>query len=443
MVKQLINTRIFSGIIRGYRKESNEIFIYRINFENHHQPLEFIDGVPIFNFEYNGLVYPLGSRVLCLIRDNDFSQTYVLGQIYDPNINRNAVPANAGEVQLNSSLDAKSGLGPLGKNDNFVAFGGSSHLKMNSTSFKIDVDNTKVLIEGSIGELKLIADVNNSQGIVIKDTFMNIIANGGFKVSSVKGDILLIGDSFKFFNSDSEKPFFYFSKGALKFTGIEYLSNFGSYNITAGNGLIKGRTTTVDWNVISGSYAIRLGTGDFKINLMNSLAAEVYFKIGIGPLYLSQFSFTQSTLDIKIGAALPDTLKLGEGEIAIKVGNFPGLQSEFIINGSKGSLKINGLLGSSSYEYKSLGITFENSSTISGSATLEIADGKLTLTSASKALGGKIILDGEVEVTGKLTVKGSDGIEATSGDVKAGTISLKQHKHASSIPGGPSTPLAG
>ena len=115
-----------------------------------------------------------------------------------------------------------------------------------------------------------------------------------------------------------------------------------------------------------------------------------------------------------------------------------------------------GITGSSTIKNSTGKILFENSAA-TGSASLEIASGKLTLKSASKALGGKILLDGEVEISGNLTVKGSDGIEVSedivvkgskgievkTGDVKAGplSISLKNHKHAASVPGGPSPPL--
>ena len=100
-----------------------------------------------------------------------------------------------------------------------------------------------------------------------------------------------------------------------------------------------------------------------------------------------------------------------------------------------------GVTGSSTITNSSGKILFENSGLV-GSASLEIASGKLTLKSASKAMGGKILLDGEVEISGNLIVKGSDGVEATMGDVKAGpmSISLMNHTHASSIPGGPSPP---
>ena len=433
MVRELLNTRIFAGIIKSYRKETPEIFIYRINLENYHQPYQLVDGVPIFNFEYNGLIYPINSRVLCLVKDNDNSQVFVLGQIYDPNINRNSIPANPGETQLNSSIDARSGLGPLGKNDNFIAFGGSSHLKINSTSFKIDVNNNSTLIEGSRGELKLIADVNNSQGILIKDTIMSVIANGGFKVSSIKGEVSLIGDKFSFYNTDSEKPFFYFSKSALRFIGGEYLSIFSSYNITAGNGLIKGKSSTVDWNVIKGSYAIRLGTGDFKVNLLNSVGAEVHFKIGIGPLYLSQFIFDQSSLEVKIGVALPDSLKLGGGSFEVKAGSFPGLQTELLLESSNAELSTKGVFGDDS---------------------IKMGNGSLVLKS-TKALGGKgkIEFDGDVIITGELIVQdkiySTDEVfakatyTALSGATTLSAVKLSTHSHASSIPGGPAPPSKG
>ena len=95
-----------------------------------------------------------------------------------------------------------------------------------------------------------------------------------------------------------------------------------------------------------------------------------------------------------------------------------------------------GVSGSSSFEYTSTKVLIKNSGFTT--ATIEISGGKVTVTSASS---GKIVLDGDVEVTGDVTVDGSTGVKVTSGDVKAGLISLKQHKHAAAVPGGPSPPL--
>lgn len=51
----------------------------------------------------------------------------------------------------------------------------------------------------------------------------------------------------------------------------------------------------------------------------------------------------------------------------------------------------------------------------------------------------KVTLDtAEVAVTGKITAEGD--IVSTSGDVKAGNISLKNHKHTSAAPGSPTSP---
>jgi hypothetical protein len=206
--------------------------------------------------------------------------------------------------------------------------------------------------------------------------------------------------------------------------------------------------------MLTGNYAIRLGTGDFKVNLMNSLGAEVYFKIGIGPLYLSQFSLTQSALEVKIGTALPDSLKLGGGTLDIKVGNFPGLQTEFLLEDSTAELKVKGIFGDSTFTQKTISIKFENNSTFTGaSASLEIASGKLILTSASKALGGRITLDGEVTITGKLIV---DNEIYSSSDIFAKatilgdsvskspqTVGLSTHKHPTAVPGPVSSPTPG
>jgi hypothetical protein len=437
-----LEVKVDFGIITSFEKRNKEIISYRVKLENYHQELEEATGIPIFSFGYNSYTFLVGSRVVCLIKDSNFNKVFIIGQTYDPAISRGGFAPDPGEISLVGSGSDRSGIGPLGKNDVFHSYAGSSYLKFDSKKINISIGND-FIIDGSNSLFSLSTDANKN-GFLIKSGVFNFIGSNGFNFFSNSGQFYLEGKGFSYYEGTKKDADFSVVNSVHRRIGLEALDIFGTYSFEAGNGKIKGKTYTVDWNVISGSYGIRLGTGDFKINLTNVSGAEVSFKIGVGPLYLSQFIFDQSVLEVKIGAALPDSLKLGGGSLSVKVGNFPGLQTEFLLEGSNAELKVKGLIGSSTFTHGSSSIKFENTGT-TGSASFEIANGKLTLKSASKALGGKITLDGEVEITGNVTVKGSDGITVSLGDVKAGptSISLKNHKHATSIPGGPTPPLPG
>ena len=433
-------TKFDLGIITKVNKINVEVVSYVIKLETYHQENQRATGVPIFSFGYNSYTYLEGSRIVCLIKDSNYSKVFIIGQIYDPAISRGGFVPDEGEISLSTGGSNRSGLAPFGKNDIFHAYAGQSYLKFDSDKINISIAD-KLRIDGGQSFFNLSTDSNGS-GFSVKFGTFNILAPNGLNVFANDGAIYMRAQRLAFYEGANKKdPDFLISNGLHRRTGVQSLEIFSVYSFEAGSSKTQGTDYAVDWNIIQGSYGIRLGTGDFKINLTNVAGAEVSFKVGVGPLYLSQFVFDQSSLEVKIGAALPDSLKLGGGSIAVKVGNFPGLQSEFLIEGGSSELKVKGVTGSSTITNSSGKILFENSGLV-GSASLEIASGKLTLKSASKAMGGKILLDGEVEISGNLIVKGSDGVEATMGDVKAGpmSISLMNHTHASSIPGGPSPP---
>jgi len=439
---QNASPRIESGIILKVTYGEGEFLKYHVRIENHHSINDFSIGIPIFSFGYNSYTILPNSRVICLIKDNNYNNVFIVGQIYDPAIIRSIDPPMPGQIKLSTGGEQRSGISPIGSSEKISIYSGANFINLDSNKFNISLGKNS-FINYSLNEFSLKLNEQN-EGISIKNSTMNFNIPNGFNILSSSGPFNIQTQDFSFTEGNNPKPNLLISKGLHRHIGVESVNIFSKYSFSASSARIKGSSDSVDWNVTTGSYAIRLGTGDFKVNLLNSAGAEVYFKIGIGPAYLSQFSFTQSELEIKIGLALPDYLKLGGGVLEIKVGNFPGLQTELLLEESNAELKVKGIFGNSTFTHKSTSIKFENDSLVTGtSASFEIASGKLTLKSASKALSGKIILDGEVEITGNVTVKGSTGIEATSGDIKAGTISLKNHKHASSIPGGPTPPTPG
>lgn len=452
-----VETKVDLGIIKSVNKISSEIVSYVIKLETYHQENQRATGIPIFSFGYNSYTYLEGSRVVCLIKDSNFNKVFIIGQTYDPAISRGGIVPNEGQINLSVGGADRSGLAPLGTNDIFHAFAGNSYLKFDSNKINIAIGD-QFKINGGQSFFNLSTDINGS-GLSVKFGTFNISAINGLNVFANDGAIYMKAQRLAFYEGANKKePDFLISNGLHRRTGAQSLEIFSVYSFEAGSSKTQGTDYAVDWNVIQGSYGIRLGTGDFKINLTNVAGAEVSFKIGVGPLYLSQFIFDQSSLEVKIGAALPDSLKLGGGSIQVKVGNIPGLQSEFLIKDASSELKVKGVIGTSTITNSTGKILFENSA-IAGDASLEIASGKLTLKSASKAMGGKILLDGEVEISGSLKVKGSDGVEVSediivkgskgievkTGDVKAGptSISLMNHTHASAIPGGPSPPNPG
>jgi hypothetical protein len=178
--------------------------------------------------------------------------------------------------------------------------------------------------------------------------------------------------------------------------------------------------------MLTGNYAIRLGTGDFKVNLMNTVAAEVYFKIGVGPLYLSQFSLKQSGLEIKIGPPSGGS-KLDMGLISTTI--------------SAGSL----LVSTSKIDIMDtqISLTGQGNPLTKSSLILSSLLGILM----TPATGLPVTIDGDVVISGTLTVASSvTSSDITTGNITAADIStttiksINAHTHTSSAPGAPTGP---
>lgn len=415
--------KIDMGIIKAVTRLSNEHIHYTVFLETYHQENQTAEGIPIFSFGYNTYTYIKESRVVCIIKDSDYTKVFIVGQTYDPNVIRGIGAAKPGELNISSD---KNGIIGIGTGDGVQINAGDSRVTISPEAAKIYVGKDTNI---NLNPTQFGISLNNNENFSIKNGQSVLNASKGFKVFSEQGGIYLSSDSFSFTERTGAKPSYLITNSIHRLVGDEFLSLFSVYNFEVGSSKVKGKTNAVEWNVLQGSYSFKLTTGDFKIDMLNTLGAEFSLKIGPSDFTFSKLIFNKSSLNIEIDSTLigKSTFMLGSNELKIN------LKSQFPLIVSETNIEI--------FTSK----IFLKNKDITGfkTASFEISDGDLTLISASKAMGGKIKLDGEVEITGNLTVKGTTGVEVTVGDVKAVTVSLKNHKHASSIPGGPTPPLPG
>ena len=398
------------GIIRKVIFISKEHVSYSVFLENYHQTNQIAQGIPIFSFGYNTYTYEVGSKVICLIKDTDFNKVFIIGQTYDPNLVRGIDAAKEGELNISSDKNGIIGIGPT---DSMSINSGSSTVNIRNEKINLAVGSTTKI---SLSPQEFSTTLNNGNSFSVKNGTADFNLNSGFKVKSAAGDIYLQGGSLSFAEGEGQTPSLLIVNSVHRYVGSEFLSIFSTYSFEAGTSKIKGKKNAVDWNIIQGNYAITIGVGDFVL---------------------------------KTGTTVIDELTLGNGELNLSVGNIPFYQTKLLISGDEMKLNLNGTFSSSELNIKSSLVEIKNKVSlllIDYDSSIKLDFGIITLTPSSKAKGGKIKLDGEVEITGSLIVRGSDGVSATLGDVTTGTISkisLKNHKHATSVPGSPSPPLPG
>lgn len=413
------------GIIKKVTMLSNEHVYYTVFLENYHQENESAEGIPVFSFGYNTYTYIEKSRVVCLIKDSDFTKVFILGQTYDPNVVRGISVGKPGELNISSD---KSGIIGIGKNDNIALVSGSSMVSINPNKAKISLGNN---IDINLNPTQFNVLLNNNESFNIKNGLSTLNASKGFQVFSESGGIYLYGDSLSFTEKNGEKPSYLITNSTHRLVGDEFLSLFSVYSFEVGSSKIKGKKNAVDWNLLEGSYGISLTSGDFNVNLLNSLGSEVSFKIGPPNFNFSKLILNKSSLEIGIDSTLIgiSSFKLESNELKINLkSQFPSINSESII------------------EIFTSKVYFQNTDMLgTKKASMEISSGDLTLKSASKALGGKIKLDGEVEITGSLTVNdkiyGKDEVYAKANT--ASQVGLTTHKHPTAVPGPISPPTPG
>lgn len=416
---------------------------YVITYENLKK--DPVEATPIFSFGYNSYRYPNGSRVAVVVSNGNFFRPLILGRIYDYKVAPKTgigVPRE-GELLFNSGYSGASYFSGLGTSTSVVLGNSESQLTVSPNSFTLKFNSGSLL---SLEPQSFSVSNENSFSFFQREQKTTLNSPRGFNVFSPGGGVYFEATTFTVvektghFNvpkSKQPRPALQIENGYHNLKGIVGFYEYGgSLTFKVGTSKMVGGSTSVAWNVTEGDYNVNLSSGSYNLNCLDPTSAEFSVKLGPSSRPLSKLVLDTSSLSVDIGAVLPDKLKLGGGEFSLKVGNTPGLQSELVLNGTSGKLTVPGVSGSSSFEYTSTKVLIKNSGFTT--ATIEISGGKVTVTSASS---GKIVLDGDVEVTGDVTVDGSTGVKVTSGDVKAGLISLKQHKHAAAVPGGPSPPL--
>lgn len=437
-------TEVFVAEVLSSNLVQDHFISYVVSYEG----LQRETGVasPIFNFGYNNYRYPNGTRVLVLVVNKNFSKPFILGTVYNQKVvpTVGVSPPREGEVTFNNGASNNSHISGLGTS-RLISLGNSnSELQVSPQYLKFNFLNSNAFLNFEASSFSVVCE--NSFSFFQREQKTTLFTRRGFNVFSGAGKIYLEAPSLTFvqktesLNSEKEstpRPAFEIENGYHNFKGIVGFYEYGgSLTFKVGTGKAVGADASVTWNVTEGDYNVNLSSGSYNLNCLDPTSAEFNVKLGPSSRPLSKLVLDTSYFSVDIGAALPDKLKLGGGEFSLKVGNTPGLQSELVLNGTSGKLTVPGVSGSSSFEYTSTKVLIKNSGFTT--ATIEISGGKVTVTSASS---GKIVLDGDVEVTGDVTVDGSTGVKVTSGDVKAGTVSLKQHKHASAVPGGPAPPL--
>lgn len=412
------------GIIVGVNDSDPEFLSYNVEIQNYHNEKQFSIGIPIFSFGYNTYTYLPKTQVVCLVKDSDYNKVIIIGQIYDRNIRRKVVAPQPGELQLSTSGNQKSGISSLGSSDKFLLYAGRSNLKFDSSGFEFKVnENVFLNFESSGFNLKLNRE---GTGISIRDGRFTINSPNGFYNNSYLGPIYLKANNFSFSEGNAKEPNFLISKGLHRQIGLESLNNFGSYKFEGGS-KIKGVSNTVEWDILSGNFFIGLGSGDFKVQ-PSSTSGEISFKIG--PLInLSSLVLNRNKFNVLIGTIINgDSLTIGEGSFNISAGSTPTTHSTLQVTDANINMVANAGVTSTEIDLSALQI-------------------KLIAPSA-----GKIILDADVEITGKLLVSkavfSEDEVYAkvtvVGGQPSTSTaVGLSTHTHPTAVPGPVSSPTPG
>jgi hypothetical protein len=427
------NTKVESAIIISYEIEESEYSKYYVQIENYHKQGEYATAYPVFSFGYNTSSYKVGNRVLCLIRNNDHQKVFIIGQIYDPNIIKKVSPPQPGRLQLITDGNVKSGMSQLGESDNMSLFSGSSTLQFDSTKFNFSI-STKNYLRFSENHFDLRFN-DGADGLIFKNSRATLNSANGFYINADDGPIYIKASNFSFTEDNADKPNFFISKGLIRLIGVESVNTFSSYKFSGGS-KVKGKSDTVEWNILTGNYVIGLGSGDFKVQT-TSTTSKISLKIGpltpVASLTLGTNLSGSTEFNVLIGTSINgDELTLGGGSFKISAGSTPTTHSTFQVTDSKVNM------------IAKAGVT---------SSEINLSALQIKLIPPSKASGGKIILDGEVEITGSLIVKdkvySSDEIFAKAIIPESGSpqtssaVALSTHTHPTAVPGPVSPPKPG
>lgn len=298
------STKILIGIIEGSSIVENRVS-YRVFLEGYHsdETNPTIRSIGIHVSQAGAGRYAKKSRVLCLIRNNDYGTCFIIGKIGDPfsSSSKTLDPSilNEGNQRIGSS---KSGMF-AGENTS-VIFSGSSSISVTQNSATIDIGKYKnsitktgLLFQNDSGIIALAPDKSTffaERDMYIMSKSGKIDMTAGFIHLSSNGGKMLI-DKISDLKISAGKTIL--SSGYIKIVG----SSAAAYS--------EG-SSAIDINSLEGDIAINVGKGDLPIVLLDPTSK---FSIDVGyPLALSSFSMDGGDIELKNLLASFNVTKLGK-----------------------------------------------------------------------------------------------------------------------------------
>ena len=434
---------VFAGEVIGINIEQGHYVSYSIKFENLVKNI--CQGFPLFQFGYNSYIYPEGSRIMAIVINKNYSSCYILGRIYNPDVlpNFGAVLPRPGELVLNSGHLNNSGVSGLGSSEVIKIFNNKSNLFITPDDLNFSFNDTQSKI--SFSNDKFYYKLQNDDGFIHSNNTAILVASNGFNVSALTNGIYMEGERFVIKEKTAQlqstpgakkkepKPSLEFDRGVHTYRGFRSSFEYtATMEFKIGTPKLQGGSDAVTWSVTEGNYAINLTSGELNLNCLDPTSAAFNVKVGPSLLPISQMTMDTSKLSIKLGPTAPSSLTLDFAEFKVDA----GVISPDTLQLGKASFKVeagSALMG------------------IQNSLEFSVLSG-ITLKAGGIVNKGKIELDGDVTITGELIVKdkiySTDDVFANTivvggSTVTAAAVSLSKHKHASSVPGGPTPPLPG
>lgn len=396
--------KFYVGIVKGSAVVES-IISYDIFIEGVHSvdgnPMMRAKGVPIFAYGYNSIRYANGTRVALLAKGEDLSEVFVLGELPNPLGKKTPTPSE-GEIGKKINLEDRSGITPLGKKDNMVLWAGKSALKIDSGALTFTYDKKSVF---NVNSSALSIGDGVSFNYSFSEKNMRVANREGFYFNSSEGPLWSSTNGWKIVSNGAPG---FLSSPTMSLSGKNLNAEFGSVKISS---LVNtdGPKDSIVLKTLKGNISNSIGTGDYKIAIVDFATSKISFDLGY-PIKFARVTLDKNGVEIQGGTSPASSVIKINSDGTVKIDSF----SDISISSKGGDISI-----------KSTG----------GDVDVESKIGDVTLTTSS---AGKIVLDGDVEVTGDLDTDG----EVTA-KKKSTSVKLSTHKHSSAAPGAPSPPISG
>ena len=349
---QSLSLEVFIAVVIGSEVENSQI-IYTVQQEG---PVPEISiGVPMFQFGYNSYRYDDNARVFCIKSSRTPGKAYILGQIYNPNVNilNGQLPPRKNEMILNSGGSINSGIDGLGKTDRlkiWVGKNSSSFIDLNAYNSKLQVMDSGFNFEKS--SFSLMADGVNLFELIQGKS--RLISKLGFKLFAGDGPVGLSGNTFYFYQDNTiptetkntlkkqeklnpkTEYSIYISEDSQYFNAGKAIFNYREkFSVTTGG--VGTSKSSIDFSITKGNFNLSIFTGSVNFNILNpgtALSPNSYsFKIGTSASVFSQMELKEDEYLVEIGPFLPNSIKIDTSSIIIT--------SQGLL-GSKGDIKLDG-----------------------------------------------------------------------------------------------------